>query len=319
LKKRDRLNLIRACSLIGFALACAQGVPAEEEKTFLVRPFFKAGWFEAEIAADEEDLEFVPNPMMDMGVKLGYKKLAASISFGVSRLEDEEEYGTSSGFNAEISYPFRVSQRELSTTAFFHSNEDLSTQAPGSDRYTIDGMDVLDAGIEGVLFLNPRFSMKKIIDELEPRSGNSGSWLVRSSAGVMYLGFIEEAADRVFIPTELSASVGDLADLHLFRNIYSSVSGGYAYDWNFSRSFFFTVLGSLGMTVSRLDLSYSGDGSDGSWTTGPSVSVLLGLTYAGPKFHAGLSSSVSQESAQVGDVLISGSRTSVLLFAGARF
>jgi hypothetical protein len=135
----------------------------------------------------------------------------------------------------------------------------------------------------------------------------------------MYLGFLEEAGDRVFIPAERAASVGDLADLHLLRDIYFSVSGGYAFDWNFSRSFFFTVLGSLGMTVSRLDLSYADGGSDSSWTTGPSVSVLLGLSYVRPKFHAGLSSSVSEESAQTGEVLISGMRTSVILFAGTRF
>lgn len=312
------LLLIHA-SLIIVTLVAAQRVYAEEEKDFLVRPFFKAAWFEASLEADDEDLEFVPNPRMDLGVKLGYKELEASVSFGVSRLEDEEEYGTSTGFNAEISYPFSVFGRELGATAFFHSNEDLSTPDAGDGRYLIEGMDVLDAGIEGVLFLNPKFSMKRVLDDLEPRRGSVGSWLVRSSVGVMYLGFLNENADRVFIPPERSASVGDLADLHLLRDIYFSVTGGYAFDWNFSRSFFFTVLGSLGMTVSRLDLSYADGGSDNSWTTGPSVSVLLGLTYIGPKFHAGLSSGVSQESAQVGDVLISGMRTSVILFAGTRF
>ena len=301
------------------ALFCARGVFAEEEKTFLLRPFYKAAWFEAGLEADEEELEFVPNPTMHLGVKLGYKKFTTSLSFGVSRLEDEEEYGTSSGFNAEINYPFRVFERELTATAFFHTNEDLSTQAPGRGRYTVDGMDVLDAGIEGVLYLNRGFSLKRIVGELEPRSGNSGSWLVRSSIGVMYLGFLQESADRVFIPAELSASVGDLADLHLLRSLYSSVSGGYAFDWNLSGSFFLTMVGSLGMTVSRLDLSYADKSSETSWEVGPSVSVFLGLTYVGNEFHAGLSSSVSQESAQAGDVLISGMRTSAILFAGKRF
>jgi len=317
----SRLGLPSACLAACLAFGAAQAAHSQDaEPPFLVRPAFAADWFEASLEAGGEELEYSPNPTMAVGAKLGYKGVSLSLFAGVSRLEDEEEYGKSTNVNLGLGYPFGLSGRELVASAFFHYHEDLSVPVPGGGRRLIEGMGALDAGVEGVLILNRGFSLSELVDAAERRSGSSSSWLLRSSLGVMYLGFLQGGREgRAFVPPELAAAVGDLADLSLVRDLYLSVSGGWIVDWNIIRPLSLTFLGSMGLTASRIDLSYADGSSGGGWTTGPSVSTLIGLTYAARRFHAGLSAASSLESAQAGEALVAGTRVSTMLFAGMRF
>jgi hypothetical protein len=299
--------------------AAAQEAYGRGEKTFLLRPFVKSGWFQASLDAEEDSIDFVPNPMVNLGAKLGYKKLTATFSFRVARLEEEDFAGESNDFNLELTYPFRMVARDLVVTAFFHSQENLAVPTEEDDFYVIDGMDAVDGGIDIVLYLNESFSYKGVIDQAEPRSGNSRSWLARVSGGIMYLGFLQEDEERTFIPPERAAMVGELADLHLLKDVYVSAAGGYVYDWNFRPSMYLTILGTLGVTGSRLDLSYADGDTKNGWTLGPSLSLLLGFSYVRPAFHSGITINVAQESAQAGEILISGLRPTLMFFTGIRF
>jgi hypothetical protein len=292
---------------------------AEEQRDpVLVRPFLQISSAEARLQADdqESDIELVPNPTSNVGIKLGAWGLAVSLSFGVGHVESAAEHGKSDNFNFELSYPFSIADHELYVTAFLHYHETLSTVGDGA-RQLIDGARLMTLGFDTVYLLSPKFSLDRVLGDFAPRDESSGSWFLRASTGFWLLGFTDEP-DRLLIPADRRAELGEVGELNRLSTAFLTVSGGYVYDWNMFHHFFLTALGNLGLNLSAVELHFVARERDSIPAIGPAVALQLGLSYVGSTFHTGLTSNATADIANARGVDFVGQRISALIFVGLR-
>jgi hypothetical protein len=286
---------------------------------FLVRRFLALNYVQADMDTDDgQTISFEPNPTLNLGATLGYKKLKGSFSYGVERANDVAQYGNSTSLNVELSLAFRPGGYELVTTTFLDYHRGLSTAAVAGGRHVMPDAVLLTAGLDASIFFNKDFSWEKSLDEFARRKGSHGSWVVRASAGLVGLGFTSAQSASV-IPADRAASAGRLTNARYVRDGFFSLSGGYAYDWNIVGRLFLTGIGTVGATASLVDIQFAGGGNRSAPAIGPSVSLNAGLTYVGDTFHGGLTTSAVLDAAQAGTVMFSPVRVGTLLFFGARF
>ena len=320
-----RSTLCLVCALGAMALANvaraaeAERSAAEERDPILVRPFLQIQSAEAALQADDDsEIELVPNPTQNVGVKVGAWGLSAALSVGVGHVESVAEYGKSDNFNFEISYPFPIGEdHELFVTAFLHYHQTLSTISAG-ERQIIEGARLMTLGFDAAFMLEPKFSLDRVLGDFAPRPSSAGSWFLRASAGLWLIGFANEP-DRLLIPVERRFELGDFGDLNHLNMAFLTFGGGYVYDWNIFHHFFLTALGNLGLDVSAVDLYFVARERDIAPAIGPAVALQLGLSYVGSHFHTGLTANATADFANARGVDIIGQRINALLFLGVRF
>ncbi len=298
--------------------APSEDAEPEQRDPVLVRPFIQISSAEAALQAEDQasDVELVPNPTSNVGIKLGAWGLAVSLSFGIGHVESTAEYGKSDNFNFELSYPFSIADHELYVTAFLHYHETLSTIGGGA-RQMIDGARLMTLGFDAVYLLTPNFSLDRVLGDFAPRHASSGSWFLRASTGFWLLGFTDQP-DRLLIPVERRAELGELGDLNRLNTAFITLGGGYVYDWNMFHHFFLTALGNLGLNLSSVNLHFVARDRDSTPAIGPAVALQLGLSYVGSTFHTGLTSNATADIVNARGVDFVGQRISALLFLGVR-
>lgn len=303
----------------GAGAAAAEESVAEERDPILVRPFLQIQSAEAALQADDDsEIELVPNPTQNVGVKVGAWGLSASLSVGVGHVESVTEYGKSDNFNFELSYPFSIGDdRELFVTAFLHYHETLSTVSAG-ERQIIEGARLMTLGFDAVLMLERDFSLDAVLGDFAPREASAGAWFLRASAGLWLLGFVGEP-ERLLIPVERRFELGDFGDLNHLDMAFLTFGAGYVYDWNIFHHFFITALGNLGIDVSAVNLYFVARERERTAAIGPAAALQLGLSYVGSHFHTGLTANATADLANARGVDIIGQRINALLFLGVRF
>lgn len=298
--------------------SAAPASSAEAPDPILVRPFLQIQSAEAALQADDDsEIELVPNPTQNVGVKVGAWGLSAALSVGVGHVESVDEFGKSDNFNFELSYPFSVGEeRELFVTAFLHYHETLSTIS--GERQIIEGARLMTLGFDAAFMFERNFSLDRVLGDFAPRESSAGSWFLRASAGFWLIGFVDEP-DRLLIPVERRFELGDFGDLNHLNMAFVTFGGGYVYDWNIFHHFFLTALGNLGIDVSAVDLYFVARERDRVPAIGPAVALQLGLSYVGSHFHTGLTANATADFANARGVDIIGQRINALLFLGVRF
>ncbi|HTV22638.1 MAG TPA: DUF4421 family protein [Polyangiaceae bacterium] len=309
----------------------AHGVESQTEKggasepdardPVLVRPFLQIMYasfdFETE---DDVALEIVPNPTSNLGVTLGAWGFGLSLSMDVGRVESSDEYGESDNFNVEFTYPFRVfGGRELDVAAFLHYHDTLSMSRAGAAREVVDGAVITTLGLDFMFVFDPKFSIADAFSDFSPRSGSRGSFFMRSSLELWFLGFIDEP-ERRLIPDALNEGFGDFVDLNGFNTGNATLGAGYAYDWNFARHFFLSMMGHLGLAGSLLELTFApNDEEERSRALGASFGLQLAGSFVSKDFHAGLVTGAVADVINTHRVDVVSQRLSSTLFAGVRF
>jgi hypothetical protein len=298
-----------------------EGANEPERDPVLVRPFLQVIYAAFDFDTDDADisLEIVPNPTTNLGVTLGAWGLGLSLSMDVGRVEAVDEYGDSDNFNLEFTYPFRVfDNRELDVTAFLHYHQTLSMNREGASRQIVDGAVITTLGLEAAFVFDPKFSIADAFSDFVPRNGSRGSWFMRSSLELWYLGFVDEP-ERRLIPEELSGGFGDFVDVSGWNQGSINLGGGYAYDWNVTHRFFLSMLGHLGVAGSLFELSFATSDTEHSRALGFAAGLQLAATFVTEQFHAGLVTGAVAESVSTHRVDIVAQRVSSMLFAGMRF
>lgn len=117
----------------------------------------------------------------------------------------------------------------------------------------------------------------------------------RRTLDLWFLGYLKDR-ERRLIPGELSAGFGDFADVSRLNQASATLGAGYAYDWNITHGFFLSMLGSLGLAGSLLDLSFASSGEESTRALGFALGLQLAATYVSKGFHAGLVSGGVAES-----------------------
>jgi len=325
-RAKDATAVPRVTKVAGKPSETAMEKPAEsprepERDPVLVRPFLQIIYaaFDFDTNDDAVSLEIIPNPTTNLGVTLGAWGLGISLSMDVGRVEPIEEYGNSENFNLELTYPFRVfGGRELDVTAFLHYHETLSMNREGASRQVVDDAVINTLGIDAAFVFDPKFSIADAFSDFMPRTGSRGSWFMRSSLELWFLGFLDEP-DRRLIPDELSDGFGDFVDVSRWSQASATLGAGYAYDWNITHRFFLSMLGHLGLAGSLFDLSFASGGTESSRALGFSAGLQLAASFVTKEFHAGLVSGAVADSVTTHRVDVVAQRVSSTLFAGMRF
>jgi hypothetical protein len=325
-RAKDARTLPRVTKVAGQPSETGLEKPAEspdqpERDPVLVRPFLQIMYAAFDLDTDDDavSLEIIPNPTTNVGVTLGAWGLGLSLSMDVGRVEPIEEYGDSDNFNLEFTYPFRVfGDRELDVTAFLHYHRTLSMSREDASRQVVDDAVITTLGIDAAFVFDPEFSIADAFSDFMARSGSRGSWFLRSSLELWFLGFLDEPY-RQLIPDELSDGFGDFVDVSRWNQASATLGGGYAYDWNITHRFFLSLLGHVGLSGSLFDLSFASGDTERSRALGVSAGLQLAASFVTQEFHAGLVSGAVADSVTTHRVDVVAQRVSFMLFAGMRF
>jgi hypothetical protein len=329
--------MTRCCSLVGalaLSLLATHAVAAEEagtapdasspeeaaEDQLMIRPFTAVSYVTLDLEPEKGGAVTVePNPTSNLGVTLGAWGFTISASVGLGQVESTRDYGRSRNFDLELEHAFEVfDRRQLDLNAFLHVHETLSVARPNATRQLLPDALLTAFGLSAILTLKPGFSLAAAFSDFTPRNGSSGSWFLRSSLGLWFVGFLDDP-ERLLIPTELSAELGRFQSLNRLGEASLTASGGYAYDWNLFHHFFLSAMGNVGFTGARLRTFLSDSSSRSSLAYGPSLGLHVVLSYVGSTFHAGLLSTDVLESVTAHHVDVTAQRVNALLFAGVRF
>jgi hypothetical protein len=299
-------------------------VAAPRQKSFLVRPYFGISSldFHLDTPDAKRSLQYMPNNRPFIGLKLGYKGLTISGSIDIPGDDVDAQRGKTDYLDLQIGKGFRLGGRELFVGGFFQVYQGFyldNTAAvdPAASGYLVrPDVWALTFGASGTYYLNREFSHEGTFSEMRPRAGSGGSWLLRSTIGV--LGF--ESDDEVrLIPDTVQADYGDAAGMYTMTSAFITAQGGYAYDWRIWRQLLLAGELAGGVTLGSQTYRLEGGADTDEGSIGLAGALHVALGYGGETFHGGVSLGMEYENVSARRLDMTFFRFILLMAAGARF
>lgn len=315
--------LVLGAALLAQVVPQSAGPPPADDKRFVIRPAIGSVLLGFELSDDDDDgraLEFEPNAPLVIGLKGGYRRFQLSGSIGVAATEEVATHGKTSFLDFQIAQAVKVARRELVVGLFFQSYRgfhlaNTAALEPGATTPLLyPAMRMRNFGGTLTYFLDPEFSYDAAFLEFHPRSGGSGSFALRFTAGNMSM----SSGGVSLVPASQQPRFARVAELTALDATYGGLGGGYAHDWRFWSGW----LCALSVTVT-LDVALQAVTIANVVRRGPSLSpgaaVAFAFAYAGPTVHAGINAFADIESTRVEGHTAETSRVTGMLFAGVRF
>jgi hypothetical protein len=302
--------------------ASATSAAPTTSQRFLIRPFIAVPWLALSLTKPgAPDIDYSPNTEVALGLKAGYRALNISFSFNApGSEEDPASYGETTYFDLQVATTFHGLGREWLLSGFVQTYQGFyvdssSFTAVGGGHVLYPNLYMATAGAALDFFSNPQFSYDAAFLSYKPRQKSVGSWALRAAVG--FAGF-RNTDNTSIIPAQAAAAYGSLAGLNSVVDWYTSVSGGYVYDWLITHHVFLSGSFLLGATIARQTYEVNTVPST-SASVGGSVTIAAAVGYVGSTFHGGFAADSLGESTSISDVSILFLRGAVTLFFGARF
>jgi Domain of unknown function (DUF4421) len=289
---------------------------------FLVRPFIAVPWLALSLSKPgAPDIDYSPNTEAALGLTAGYRSLNVSFSFNIpGSEEDAASYGKTTYFDFQIATTFHGLGHEWLLSGFVQAYQgfyvdDNGFTAAGGGHVLYPNLDMATVGVALDFFSNRDFSYDAAFLSYKQRAHSAGSWALRAAVG--FVGF-RNTDNTSIIPVQAASAYGSLADLNAVVDWYTSLSGGYVYDWLITHRLFLSGGLLVGATIARQTYELSTVPTT-SASVGASATLTAALGYVGPTFHGGLAVDSLVESSSVSDASILFLRGAATLFFGARF
>jgi hypothetical protein len=201
-------------------------------------------------------LTFRPASSNYIGIVLGYRWLAGTVSFAIpASREIRAVEGESRYRDYRLSYYLNKFGAEASYTRYVgylvEESEKLSAATLGGQPfYKIPDMETLGYGLNFVYVPSPGdYSLPAALDQSEMQDVSGGAWLLFGTWR-----YQKRQSDFPWVPAELRSRFGADQEIRYAKTDVYALGGGYGYNWIVTDAFFLSGL--LSLTFGYEDIHY---------------------------------------------------------------